>query len=45
VPPIGRYLGFTPLPPGYWPLSIATLVADLAVTQGMKMWLLRRGWI
>src|SRR6185295_6239110 len=43
--PVGRYLGFSPLPLLYWPILIATLVAYLAVTQSMKIWLLRRRWI
>jgi Mg2+-importing ATPase len=43
--PVGRYLGFSPLPPLYWPILIATLVAYLAVTQSVKTWLLRRRWI
>ena len=42
--PVGRYLGFSPLPPLYWPILIATLVAYLVVTQTVKTWLLRRGW-
>jgi Mg2+-importing ATPase len=41
----GRYLGFTDLPRLYWPLLALTLVCYLALTQGVKMWLLRRRWI
>ncbi|MFO0911352.1 MAG: magnesium-translocating P-type ATPase [Pirellulales bacterium] len=43
--PLGTYLGFTPLPALYWPLLALTLLAYMLVTQGVKMWLLRRGWI
>jgi Mg2+-importing ATPase len=43
--PVGRYLGFSPLPLLYWPILIATLVAYLVVTQTVKTWLLRRRWI
>ncbi len=41
----GRYLGFTDLPGLYWPLLGLTLVCYLALTQGVKVWLLRRRWI
>jgi P-type Mg2+ transporter len=43
--PVGRYLGFTTLPPLYWPLLVLTLVCYVTLTQGAKMWLLRRRWI
>src|ERR1700674_1461092 len=43
--PVGRYLGFTPLPPLYWPLLAATLICYVLVTQGVKIWLLRHNWI
>ena len=43
--PVGSYLGFTPLPWLYWPLLLLTLTCYLLVTQGVKMWLLRRKWI
>jgi len=42
---IGRYLGFTQLPWRYWPLLALTLACYLMLTQGMKVWLLRRHWI
>jgi Mg2+-importing ATPase len=42
---LGRAFGFVPLPAAYWPLLGATLVAYVAVTQGVKMWLVRRHWI
>ena len=41
----GHYLGFTALPGLYWPLLGLTLAGYLALTQGVKMWLLRRSWI
>ena len=43
--PIGRYLGFTPLPLLYWPLLTLTLLCYLVLTQSIKMWLLRKNWI
>ncbi|HMG52236.1 MAG TPA: magnesium-translocating P-type ATPase, partial [Kofleriaceae bacterium] len=43
--PVGRYLGFTPVPLLYWPILVATLAAYLVVTQGVKTWLLQRRWI
>lgn len=43
--PLGRYLGFTTLPPLYWPLLALTLLCYVLLTQGVKMWLLRRKWI
>jgi Mg2+-importing ATPase len=43
--PVGRYLGFSPLPGLYWPLLAATLLCYVLLTQGVKMWLLRRRWI
>jgi Mg2+-importing ATPase len=45
VSPLGRYLGFTTLPALYWPLLALTLVCYITLTQGVKMWLLRRRWI
>jgi Mg2+-importing ATPase len=43
--PLGRYLGFSALPPLYWPLLALTIVCYMLLTQGMKMWLLRLKWI
>ncbi len=43
--PVGTYLGFTALPLLYWPLLALTLVCYVVLTQGVKMWLLERGWI
>ena len=43
--PVGRYLGFTRLPPMYWPILILTVACYLLLTQGAKIWLLRRRWI
>jgi P-type Mg2+ transporter len=45
VSPAGRALGFTTLPGLYWPLLALTLACYLALTQGVKVWLLRRRWI
>ena len=43
--PLGTYLGFTTLPLLYWPLLALTLVGYGLLTQGVKMWLLKRKWI
>ncbi|MDP8999646.1 MAG: cation transporting ATPase C-terminal domain-containing protein, partial [Myxococcota bacterium] len=43
--PFGKYLGFTTLPPLYWPLLAITLLCYVGLTQAMKVWLLRRRWI
>ena len=43
--PLGRYLGFVPPPLLYWPLVALTVACYVALTQGMKTWLLRRAWI
>jgi Mg2+-importing ATPase len=43
--PVGSYLGFTPLPPLYWPLLALTIISYGLLTQGVKTWLLRIGWI
>jgi Mg2+-importing ATPase len=45
VSPIGLWLGFVPLPTLFWPLLLATLVAYVALTQVVKMWLVRKRWI
>ena len=42
---VGSWLGFTPLPPLYWPLLVLTLVCYAVLTQGVKAWLRRKGWI
>lgn len=43
--PLGRYLGFSPLPPLYWPFLLATVLGYGVLTHSVKMWLLRRNWI
>jgi Mg2+-importing ATPase len=43
--PVAEALGFSPLPPLYWPLVAATLIGYMALTQVVKMWLLRKRWI
>jgi Mg2+-importing ATPase len=43
--PVGGYLGFTPLPPLYWLLLTVTLLAYMLLTQAVKTWLIRRGWM
>jgi Mg2+-importing ATPase len=43
--PLGPWLGFTELPYGYWPLLALTLLCYAGLTQWVKTWLLRKGWI
>jgi Mg2+-importing ATPase len=43
--PLGRYLGFTRLPPLYFAYLALTLACYVLVTQGVKMMLLRLRWI
>jgi P-type Mg2+ transporter len=43
--PIGLWLGFVPLPILYWPLLLITLLLYVALTQVVKVWLVRRLWI
>ena len=45
ITPLGRYLGFAPLPRLYWFLLPVTLLAYMLLTQGVKTWLIRRAWI
>jgi Mg2+-importing ATPase len=44
-PFFANLLGFTELPPLYWPILFATVVCYLVLTQTVKTWLLRKGWI
>jgi Mg2+-importing ATPase len=43
--PFADVLGFTRLPPLYWPLLLVTLLCYVLLTQWVKSWLLRRSWI
>jgi Mg2+-importing ATPase len=43
--PLASSLGFTHLPGLYWPILVATLFAYMALTQLIKVWLLRIKWI
>jgi Mg2+-importing ATPase len=43
--PLAHYLGFVPLPWQFWPLLAVTLICYVALTQLIKMWLLREKWI
>jgi len=43
--PLGRFFGFVPLPPAWWPVLAATVAAYAAAAHVLKMWLVRRGWI
>jgi Mg2+-importing ATPase len=43
--PLGPALGFTHLPPLYWPLLLATLLGYVLLTQAVKSWLFRRDWL
>jgi P-type Mg2+ transporter len=42
---VGPLLGFVPLPHLYWPLIALTLLAYVALTQVVKVWLHHRHWI
>jgi P-type Mg2+ transporter len=43
--PLATYLGFVPLPWLFWVLLAATLVCYVALTQVIKSWMVRKGWI
>lgn len=43
--PLGPAFGFTALPPLYWPLLAATLLGYVLLTQTVKTWLFRKGWV
>jgi P-type Mg2+ transporter len=43
--PLGPALDFVPLPWLYWPLLVLTLLLYMALTQGVKVWLMRKGWL
>ena len=43
--PVAKYLGFVPLPWQFWPMLGVTLICYVALTQVMKQWMIRRGWI
>ena len=43
--PLAGYLGFVPLPPLFWPLLVLTLICYVALTQIVKVWLLKKSWI
>jgi P-type Mg2+ transporter len=43
--PLAPSLGFVPLPHLYGPLLVATLLLYVALTQVVKVWLLRKAWI
>lgn len=43
--PLGPALGFTALPPLYWPMLLATILGYILLTQVVKSWLLKRSWL
>ena len=43
--PLGPALGLTPLPLLYWPLLAVTLLGYVVLTQAVKTWLFRMGWV
>ena len=43
--PIAATLGFTALPPFYWPILLVTLLCYVILTQTVKMWLIRKAWL
>jgi len=43
--PLASSLGLVHLPGLYWPILLVTLLAYSCLTQGIKVWLLRKKWI
>jgi Mg2+-importing ATPase len=43
--PLGRFIGFVPLPWQFWPFLLVTLVCYVGLTQLIKMWMIRKNWI
>ena len=43
--PVATALGFTQLPPLYWPILFVTVLCYVVLTQVVKMWLIRKAWI
>jgi Mg2+-importing ATPase len=43
--PLAGALGFQRLPELYWPLVTLTVICYVLLTQGVKTWLLRKGWV
>jgi P-type Mg2+ transporter len=43
--PLASALGFTHLPPLYWPILMLTLLGYVGLTQIIKVGLLRKQWI
>jgi Mg2+-importing ATPase len=43
--PLAAPLGFVPLPWQFWPILAATLICYVGLTQLIKVWLVRKGWI
>ena len=43
--PLAQFLGFVPLPWQFWPFLLVTLVCYVALTQLVKVWLLKKSWI
>ena len=43
--PLAGVLGFTLLPPLYWPLLALALGCYVVLTLAVKSWLIRRAWI
>ena len=42
---LGDVVGFVPLPRGYWPFLVVTVVAYGLTVSVVKRWLIGRGWI
>ena len=43
--PLAATLGFTALPPLYWPILLATLLCYVTLTQVVKNWMIRKVWL
>ncbi len=43
--PLANALGFVPVPASFWPFVVGILLAYIVLTQIVKTWLIRKGWI
>jgi len=43
--PLAAPLGFVPLPTSFWPFLAVTLLCYVTLTQVIKAWLVKKGWI
>jgi Mg2+-importing ATPase len=43
--PMAEALHFTPIKGRFWPIVVGILLSYIVLTQGVKMWLIKRRWI